>query len=91
MRPRWRAWAPVKAPFSWPKSSLSRSSGDSAAQLTATKGPLPRVLQPWTARAATSLPEPLSPSSSTVELVAATLRSACSASAMAGAPYPRRG
>ena len=30
--------APVKAPFSWPKSSLSRSSAGSAAQLTLTKG-----------------------------------------------------
>ena len=32
--------APVKAPFSWPKSSLSRSSAGSAAQLTFTNGRL---------------------------------------------------
>jgi len=32
--PARRSSAPVKAPFSWPKSSLSRRPADSAAQLT---------------------------------------------------------
>ena len=37
-RPSRRAAAPVKAPFSWPKSSLSTSVGGSAAKFTATNG-----------------------------------------------------
>ena len=36
--PRRVALASVKAPFSWPKSSLSTRSSGSAAQLTSTKG-----------------------------------------------------
>ena len=38
--------APVKAPFSWPKSSLSRRDSGSAAQFTATKGPARRGARP---------------------------------------------
>ena len=38
--PTGRAIAPVNAPRTWPKSSLSRSSPGSAAALTATNGPL---------------------------------------------------
>ena len=37
--PAVRSLAPVKAPFSWPNSSLSSSVSGMAAQLTATKGP----------------------------------------------------
>ena len=36
--------APVKAPFSWPKSSASSRASGKAAQLTATKGPPLRAL-----------------------------------------------
>ena len=53
--------APVKAPFSWPKSSFSRISRGKAAQLMATKGPYFRVDLSWMARATSSLPVPLSP------------------------------
>jgi hypothetical protein len=38
-RPFLRRSAPVKAPRSWPKNSLSRSGSGSAAQFTATSGP----------------------------------------------------
>ena len=57
-----RVWkAPVKAPRTLPNSSLSTSSGGSAAQLTATKGPAARGLAACRARAAISLPVPVSP------------------------------
>ena len=36
--PEWARVAPVKAPRSWPKSSLSRSSAGNAAQFTLTNG-----------------------------------------------------
>ena len=42
--------APVNAPRSWPKSSLSSSSAGSAAQLTLTNGRLRRVERWWMAR-----------------------------------------
>ena len=64
----WRT-APVKAPFSWPKSSLSSSVSGMAAQLMATNGPLARALRRWIACASSSLPVPLSPSSSTATSV----------------------
>ena len=41
-RPRFRALAPVKAPFSKPNSSLSSRASGSAPQLMGTKGPLAR-------------------------------------------------
>ena len=54
-----------------------------AAQLTATKGPPARSLASWMARAATSLPAPLSPRIITVAPLGATRairsRSACMA------------
>ena len=62
-RPTRRSLAPVNAPFSWPKSSLSRSCGLSAAQWTATKRPLrsaevvQRVGDEFLARAALALDE----------------------------------
>ena len=56
-----RSSAPVNAPFSWPKISLSSSVSGIAAQLTATKGPRPRGDSSWSVRATSSLPVPLSP------------------------------
>jgi hypothetical protein len=50
-----------KAPASWPKSSLSISSAGSAAQLIRTNGASLRGLARCSARAATSLPVPVSP------------------------------
>ena len=42
------AWvAPVKAPFSWPKSSLSSRFSESAAQLMQTNGPAARGEWRW--------------------------------------------
>ena len=45
-RPTWRVRAPVKAPFSWPNSSLSTSPDGSAAQLTLTISVVPARAQP---------------------------------------------
>ena len=45
--PTWRAAAPVNAPFSWPKSSLSTRFSESAPQLTGTKEPLRCVSDDW--------------------------------------------
>ncbi len=59
--PSRRRSAPVKAPFSWPKSSLSTRFGEIAPQFTPTKGPEARRDRSWRVRAATSLPVPLSP------------------------------
>ena len=53
--------APVKAPFSWPKSSDSMSSSGMAAQLTWTKVSRALRLWAWMDRATSSLPVPLSP------------------------------
>ncbi len=64
--------APVKAPFSWPNSSLSTSVGGSAAQLTRTSARARRRLRSCSARANSSLPVPVSPSSSTDEFIGAT-------------------
>ena len=66
------ATAPVNAPFSWPNSSLSISVGGSAAQLTRTSAAPRRRLRACSARANSSLPVPVSPSSSTDEFVGAT-------------------
>ena len=60
-RPRRSLTAPVKAPLTWPNSSLSISSSGIAAQLTSTNGPLRRRLSAWTLRATSSLPVPFSP------------------------------
>jgi hypothetical protein len=71
-RPGREATAPVKAPRTWPKSSLSISPSGMAAQFTATNGPVPRGERRWISRATSSLPVPVSPWSSTVTSVAAT-------------------
>ena len=53
--------AEVKAPRSWPNSSLSISSEGMAAQLTSTNGAPARLLLAWSQRATSSLPVPFSP------------------------------
>ena len=65
-RPSRRSAAPVKAPFSWPNSSLSSRVSGSAAQLTAMNGLPRRGERSWMALATSSLPVPLSPWMSTV-------------------------
>ena len=65
-RPLRAVAAPVKAPRAWPKSSLSTRSGGSAPQFTATKRRSRREEWWWMARAASSLPVPVSPPRSTV-------------------------
>ena len=58
--------APVKAPRSWPNSSLPASSGTMVVQSTTTKSPLSgRGSRSWISRAISSLPVPLSPMTST--------------------------
>jgi len=88
-RPRRVVCAPVKAPRSWPKSSLSSRSFGMAAVLMATKGPLlprsPRGLCLCSARATSSLPLPLSPVMSTVTLLWLKRPMARNTSCMAGA------
>jgi len=72
-RPTRRSMAPVKAPFTWPNSSLSTRPAEMAAQFTLTSGRCRRGLRSWIARAISSLPVPVSPRIRTVELVCATL------------------
>ena len=66
-----RRSAPVKAPRSWPKSSLSTSCPGSVVQSTVTKGPVCRGEFTWMARAKSVLPVPVSPLSSTIASVPA--------------------
>ena len=61
----WRT-APVNAPFSWPNSVLSTRSRGIAARFTGMNGPSGRSPSRWISRATSSLPVPLSPSTSTV-------------------------
>ena len=65
------ATAPVKAPRTWPKSSLASSPSVKPPQLTATNGPL-RPLRRWSRRATISLPVPVSPVTTTVRGCGAT-------------------
>ena len=69
--PVWRSVAPVNAPFSWPNRIDSTRFSGIAPQLTATNGLLRRSLEPWMARAISSLPTPDSPSIRTGMLDAA--------------------
>ncbi len=76
-RPAFAPADPVNAPFSCPKSSLSRSEPESAAQLMRSKGACARPEPLWMASAKTSLPVPVSPRTSTLSgLGAITSRSA---------------
>ena len=54
-------YAPVKLPFTWPKSSDSSRVSGRPAQLTAMNARSARGLLVWMARATSSLPTPLSP------------------------------
>ena len=65
-RPRRLAVAPVKAPLTWPNSSDSMSGSGIAAQFTVMNGMSRCALFAWIARAASSLPVPVSPVISTV-------------------------
>ena len=75
--PAFASLASVKAPRSWPNSSLSINVRGMAPQLIATKAPFARRLLWWTARAISSFPVPLSPWIRTVALVSATRRNLC--------------
>ena len=66
-----RSCAPVNAPFSWPKISLSSSVSGIAAQLIATNGNVARGLSSWIVCATSSLPVPDSPQISTDAAVGA--------------------
>src|SRR3989475_1531716 len=70
-RPSRCSAAPVKAPFSWPNSSLSSSVSGIAAQFTATNGLLRRGERSWIPRATSSFPVPDSPSIRTVDVTGA--------------------
>jgi hypothetical protein len=65
-QPARAAAAPVKAPRSWPNSSLSNRVSGMAEQLTLMNGRARRPLARCTALANSSLPVPESPSSNTV-------------------------
>jgi len=71
-RPFRSAVAPVKAPRSCPKSSLSSRVSASAPQCTPTKGPSRRGLHWWISLATSSFPVPLGPVTRTVAGVGAT-------------------
>ena len=70
--PGFSRWAPVKAPRSYPNSSLSKSSLGSAAEFTFTKGRSRRWERRCSRSATISLPTPLSPQTRTVTSVGAT-------------------
>jgi hypothetical protein len=81
--PAFARTAPVKAPSTCPKTSLSKSDSDSAAAWMRTSGPSARREKRWMRSAKTSFPVPVSPSSSTGRSVTATLRMIASSSASA--------
>ena len=64
--------APVNAPFSWPKSSLSRIVSGKDPQLIGVKGFPARLLCSCMARATSSFPVPLAPVISTLAVLGAT-------------------
>jgi hypothetical protein len=77
-RPTRSRTAPVNAPRTCPKNSVSYRSRGTAAQLTLTNGLFALLLRRWTSRATSPLPVPFSPRIKTVESVEAT-RSICRA------------
>ena len=83
-RPRLVACAPVKAPRTCPKSSLSSSPSGIAVQLIGTKGLSARLPWKWIVRATTSLPVPLSPLIKTLLRLCAICRMSAKISRMAG-------
>ena len=66
------ATAPVNAPRTCPKSSLSMRASGMAPQLMTTKGPVARLLRRWISWAMSSLPVPVSPVMRTEMSVVAT-------------------
>ncbi len=90
MSPGFAATAPVKAPFWYPKSSLSSSSREKPAQLRSTKGCAARGPLSCSQRARTPLPLPVSPWMRTGVEATAT-RAACSESRRTTALSPRNG
>ena len=74
IRPSRATTAPVNAPRVWPNSSASINDSGMAAQLSGTNGPCRRAEPSWTARAMSSLPVPVSPVMSTVDVVSPMLR-----------------
>ena len=83
------ATAPVNAPRACPNSSPSISELASAAQSTITNGPAARADASWIARAASSLPVPVSPRISTGASLCAT-RAICANSSRIGVLAPIR-
>jgi hypothetical protein len=88
--------ASVKAPRTWPNSSLSKSAGDSPPTSTAVNGFPARDDRSWMRRAITSLPVPCSPVTSTFTSDGATRatteRISCTAGSwatMVGSCIPR--
>ncbi len=77
--------APVKAPFSWPKSSESMVPSGMAPQFTAIYFPCLRELKAWMICGKNSLPVPLSPHTSTDRSIGATLTALSRAAVRAGA------
>jgi len=77
----------VNAPRSWPNSSLSKSAAGIAAQFTLTNVRTRRALRSWIARAISSFPVPVSPRTSTVATVGATV-STCASTARRRALSP---
>ena len=76
--------APVKAPLTWPKSSLSSTFSLSSAQLSGTNGLFLRGLLMCRALATSSLPVPLSPVIRTEADVGAICRSLATTECIAG-------
>ena len=72
-RPSLLSVAPVKAPFSCPKNSLSIRVSEIAAQFTRMYGCLANILLRYNSRATSSFPVPFSPVTKTVASVLATL------------------
>ena len=70
--PRRSVIAPVKLPLTWPNSIDSISSRGTEPQSNTTNGPSLRGEWLWISSAISSLPVPVSPSISTVAVVAAT-------------------
>ncbi len=91
------ALASVKAPFTWPNSSLSNTPSLNPPALTATSGFVARWDTAWSQRATTSLPVPCSPVISTLASEGPTRSMSSSTGCMAadsaissGAPSPLR-
>ena len=83
-RPIRSATAPVKAPFTWPNISLSKSDREMPPRFTMTNGPDARRELRWMARATSSLPVPFSPRMSTGASDAATRAAVRSIESSAG-------